>query len=407
MAYNYFQLSNGIRVIHKQVDTSISHVGIVVNTGTRDELQGESGIAHFIEHAIFKGTTKRNTYQVLSYLENVGGELNAYTTKEETFFYASVLNAYLQRAVDLLADIVFNSTFCQKELEKEKEVVKEEIKLCKDTPSEWIFDEFEDLVFDGHSLGTNILGSIASLKKINRKGILQFINRTYTTDQMVVAVVGNVTLAELKKILNKYLGDLPEQHRTFQRQVFTGYHPVNKTIKLHSNQSHIVMGCALPAYNDRQCQVAALLSNILGGQGLNSRLNMLIREKKGYVYNIEANYTALSDAGLFNIYIGCDHKNQEKCIELTQKEIRKIQEVKLGTLQLRRAHLQMIGQMCITYDSNLNEMLSIGKNHLLFHEVDTVEDMVKTIQSITAEELQDMANTMLDIDNFTYLIMGK
>ncbi|MBP5412458.1 MAG: insulinase family protein [Bacteroidales bacterium] len=407
MAYNYFQLSNGIRVIHKQVDTSISHVGIVVNTGTRDELQGESGIAHFIEHAIFKGTTKRNTYQVLSYLENVGGELNAYTTKEETFFYASVLNAYLQRAVDLLADIVFNSTFCQKELEKEKEVVKEEIKLCKDTPSEWIFDEFEDLVFDGHSLGTNILGSIASLKKINRKGILQFINRTYTTDQMVVAVVGNVTLAELKKILNKYLGDLPEQHRTFQRQVFTGYHPVNKTIKLHSNQSHIVMGCALPAYNDRQCQVAALLSNILGGQGLNSRLNMLIREKKGYVYNIEANYTALSDAGLFNIYIGCDHKNQEKCIELTQKEIRKIQEVKLGTLQLRRSHLQMIGQMCITYDSNLNEMLSIGKNHLLFHEVDTVEDMVKTIQSITAEELQDMANTMLDIDNFTYLIMGK
>ena len=398
MAYNYFQLSNGIRVIHKQVDTSISHVGIVVNTGTRDELQGESGIAHFIEHAIFKGTTKRNTYQVLSYLENVGGELNAYTTKEETFFYASVLNAYLQRAVDLLADIVFNSTFCQKELEKEKEVVKEEIKLCKDTPSEWIFDEFEDLVFDGHSLGTNILGSIASLKKINRKGILQFINRTYTTDQMVVAVVGNVTLAELKKILNKYLGDLPEQHRTFQRQVFTGYHPVNKTIKLHSNQSHIVMGCALPAYNDRQCQVAALLSNILGGQGLNSRLNMLIREKKGYVYNIEANYTALSDAGLFNIYIGCDHKNQEKCIELTQKEIRKIQEVKLGTLQLRRSHL---------YDSNLNEMLSIGKNHLLFHEVDTVEDMVKTIQSITAEELQDMANTMLDIDNFTYLIMGK
>ncbi|MBO4582024.1 MAG: insulinase family protein [Bacteroidales bacterium] len=407
MAYNYFQLNNGIRVIHKQVDTSISHVGIVVNTGTRDELQGESGIAHFIEHAIFKGTAKRNTYQVLSYLENVGGELNAYTTKEETFFYASVLNAYLQRAVDLLSDIVFNSTFCEKELEKEKEVVKEEIKLCKDTPSEWIFDEFEDIVFNGHSLGTNILGSIASLKKINRKGILQFVNRTYTTDQIVVAVVGNVAMPELKKILNKYLAYLPEQHRTFQRQAFTGYHPSVKTIKLHSNQSHIVIGCALPAYNDRQCQVAALLSNILGGQGLNSRLNMAIREKKGYVYNIEANYTALSDAGLFNVYIGCDHKNQDKCIELTLKEIRKIQKSKLGTLQLRRAHLQMIGQMCITYDSNLNEMLSIGKNHLLFHEVDTVEDMVKTIQSITADELSDMADTMLNIDNFTYLIMGK
>lgn len=389
------------------MQSSISHVGLVVNTGTRDEYAGEGGIAHFIEHAIFKGTAKRNTYQVLSYLENVGGDLNAYTTKEETFFYASVLNEYLQRAVELLADIVFNSTFGEKELEKEKEVVKEEIQLCKDTPSEWIFDEFEDVIFAGHSLGTNILGSVASLKKINRNAILQFMQRTYTTDQMVVSVVGNVSVAALERILNKYMGYLPIQHRAFERKAFADYKPVSKNIKLRSNQSHMVMGCALPAYNERECQVAALLSNILGGQGLNSMLNMSIREKKGYVYNIEANYSALSDAGIFNIYIGCDHKNQDKCIELTHKEIRKLQQQTLGTLQLHRAHKQMIGQMCITYDSNLTEMLSIGKNHLLFNEVDTVEDMVKTIQSITAAELSEMANRMLNIDNFTYLIMGK
>ncbi len=389
------------------MQSSISHVGLVVNTGTRDECAHEGGIAHFIEHAIFKGTAKRNTYQVLSYLENVGGDLNAYTTKEETFFYASVLNEYLQRAVELLADIVFNSTFGEKELEKEKEVVKEEIQLCKDTPSEWIFDEFEDVIFAGHSLGTNILGSVASLKKISRSSILHFMQRTYTTDQMVVSVVGNVSVEALKHILNKYMSHLPTQQRSFVRIAYTGYSPAHKHIKLRSNQSHMVLGCALPAYNERDCQVAALLSNILGGQGLNSMLNMALREKKGYVYNIEANYSALSDAGIFNIYIGCDHKNQDKCIELTHREIYKLQQTMLGTLQLHRAHRQMIGQMCITYDSNLTEMLSIGKNHLLFNEVDTVENMVKTVQSITADELCSMANRMLNTDNFTYLIMGK
>jgi len=405
--YHYHTLSNGIRIIHKQVPTTITHIGLVVNTGTRDEAENESGIAHFIEHVIFKGTHKRNTYQVLSYLENVGGDLNAYTTKEETFFYASVLNTYLPRAVELLADIIFHSTFCEKVIETEKDVVKEEIKLYKDTPSELIFDEFENLVFANHPLGTNILGTLQSVKNINRRKIMSFVNRTYNTNQMVIAVVGNIDFKHCVYEIEKHFKNISSNLRQFQRQPFTLNQALHKSIKSSANQAHAVVGCVLPNYDERKNLIATLLNNILGGQGLNSRLNLAVREKNGYVYNIESNYSALSDVGLFTIYIGSDFKKMNKCIELAYRELKKLREQKLGTLQLHRAHLQLIGQTCIFYESNLNEMLSMGKNNLIFNEVEAISNIIQKIGTISSSELLSIANEMLNEENMSSFFMVK
>ena len=407
MTYNYHILSNGIRIIHKQVPTTITHIGLVVNTGTRDERENESGIAHFIEHVIFKGTHKRNTYQVLSYLENVGGDLNAYTTKEETFFYASLLNACLPRAVELLADIVFHSTFHEKDIETEKDVVKEEIKLYKDTPSELIFDEFENLVFANHPLGTHILGTLQSVKNIHRDTVLSFVQRTYNTNQMVIAVVGDIDFQRCTHEIRKHFEDMPPNMRNFQRQPFTSSPIQHKNTKPRTNQAHAVIGCVLPNYDERKNLIATLLNNILGGQGLNSRLNMAVREKNGYVYNIESTYSALSDVGLFTVYVGSDFKKLDKCMDLVYREMKKLREQRLGTLQLHRAHRQLIGQTCLFYESNLNEMLSMGKNHLIFNEVEDIIRIIQKIETITSDELLNIANEMLCKENMSGLYMVK
>jgi predicted Zn-dependent peptidase len=407
LIYNYKTLANGIRIIHKQVSSTIAHAGIIVNTGTRDENQDEAGIAHFIEHVIFKGTHKRNTYQVLSYLENVGGEINAYTTKEETFFYASILNEYFPRCVELLSDIVFNSTFNPKDIEKEKEVIKEEIKSYRDTPSDLIFDEFENLVFHNHPLGTNILGTPHSIKKINKSKISSFLNRTYNTNQMVIAVVGNIRFDYCVRIVEKYLSDITINERNFQRTAFSQPCIKHEKIKMHTNQAHAIIGNTLPCYNERKNQIATLLNNIFGGPGLNSRLNLAVREKNGYVYNIESNYSALSDAGLLAIYIGADSKNLDRCFDLVFKEMKKLREQKLGTLQLHRAHLQLIGQICISFESNLTEMLSIGKHHLIFSEIEDIQSTIQKIRTITHTELSDMAHEILTEETMSSLIISK
>lgn len=406
-SYNYHRLPNGIRLIHKQVSSPICHVGLVVNTGTRDERKEENGMAHFIEHIIFKGTKKRNTYQVLSYLENVGGDLNAYTTKEETFFYASVLNTYLGRALELLCDIVFNSSFNTKDIETEKDVVIEEIKSYQDNPSEAIFDEFENLIFDGHPLGTNILGTKKSVKSFTQKKISEFIQHNYHTDQMVIAIVGNISFKKSMALTEKHAGIIPESRRNFQRQTFTQFSVQSKTKKIHGLQAHAMIGRALPHYDEKKNQTAVLLNNILGGPGLNSRLNLAIREKNGYVYTIESSYAAISDAGIFSVYAASDVKNIERIIDLIYKEMHKLQTQKLGTLQLHRAHLQLIGQTCITYESNLTEMLSIGKNHLIYNEVESIESLIKRIETINAVDILETAQEILDKKSLSTLILKK
>ena len=405
--YNYFQLNNGIKVIHKEVDSNVTHVGLVVNTGTRDELPDENGIAHFIEHTIFKSTQKRNTYQVLSYLENVGGDVNAYTTKEETFFYASVLNRYFDRALELLSDIVFHAAFHEKDLETEKEVVMEEINSYKDNPAELIFDEFENQIFAGHPLGTFILGTPKSVRKFHRENILNFIQRTYHTDQMVIAVVGNLPFKKCIREIQQHFELVPERLRQFQRQPFQNYQVQHIQKRIRTNQAHLIIGCPLPRYEERKHLTASLLNNLLGGPGLNTRLNMAIREKKGYVYSIESAYAALSDASLFTVYAGMDEKNFEKCNELILKEFKKLREQKLGTLQLQRAKLQLIGQTCISNESNVTEMLSIGKNHLIYKEVETIPELLEKVGTITAEEVLEMANEMLREERLSRLAYLK
>ena len=402
--YNYCRLDNGIKIIQKEVGTSVTHVGLVVNTGTRDELPDENGIAHFIEHTIFKSTHRRNTYQVLSYLENVGGDINAYTTKEETFFYASVLNTWFSRALDLLSDIVFNAAFCEKDLETEKEVVIEEINSYKDNPSELIFDEFENQLFAGHPIGTYILGTKKSVRRFRREDILRFMDRTYHTDQMVIAVVGAIPFRQCVAQIRKYFGSVPEHRRDYSRRPFQDYRPSHVKKNIRGNQAHLIMGCALPRYNDHKHLTATLLNNLLGGPGLNTRLNLALREKKGYVYSVESAYAALSDAGLFTIYAGMDDKNAEKCRELILKELEKLRDNALGSLQLLRAKRQLIGQTCITNESNLTEMLSIGKNHLIFDEVETIPELLEKLERITSADLLETAGEMLDGKNLSSLL---
>ncbi|MBO4402477.1 MAG: insulinase family protein, partial [Bacteroidales bacterium] len=282
-----------------------------------------------------------------------------------------------------------------------------EINSYKDNPAELIFDEFENQIFAGHPLGTFILGTPKSVRKFHRENILSFIQRTYHTDQMVIAVVGNLPFKKCVREIQQYFELVPERLRQFQRQPFQNYQVQHIQKRIRTNQAHLIIGCPLPRYEERKHLTASLLNNLLGGPGLNTRLNMAIREKKGYVYSIESAYAALSDASLFTVYAGMDEKNFEKCNELILKEFKKLREQKLGTLQLQRAKLQLIGQTCISNESNVTEMLSIGKNHLIYKEVETIPELLEKVGTITAEEVLEMANEMLREERLSRLAYLK
>jgi predicted Zn-dependent peptidase len=403
MIYQYARLNNNIRIVHRETNGSVSHCGVVVNAGSRDETPDENGLAHFIEHIIFKGTKNRKAYHILSRLENVGGDLNAYTAKEETFIYASFLNQHYERSLELFADILFNSTFPEKEIQKEKDVVLDEINSYKDSPSELIFDEFEEALFKGHPIGGNILGSPDAVKSFNMEGIVRFIQRNYLTDRIVIASVGNISMEKLVALAERYFGNIPATSSENQRKKFKKYHPENKT-ELKSNfQVHCILGNVAYSLKDERRTAMALLNNILGGPGMNSRLNLNIRERYGYCYNIESHFQPYSDTGYFNIYLGTDNGYLEKSIQLIYKELKALRENPLGTLQLHRAKLQIVGQLAISLESSLNEMISIGKSHLFFDEVDTFETIQKKIDSITTQDLQEVANEIFRPEQFSML----
>jgi predicted Zn-dependent peptidase len=304
--FQYHTLSNGIRLVHKHVDSIVAHFGIIINTGSRDEEIQEQGLAHFIEHVIFKGTSKRKSYYILSSMENVGGELNAFTSKEETCIYSSFLSKFYQRAIELISEITFDSTFPEKELKKEKDVVIDEINSYKDSPSEEIFDDFEDLIFDGHSIGRNILGTPKNIKKFNKTSILDFIEKNYHTDQIVISSVGNIEFSKLVKLVEKSFGGIKEKCRSHQREKFTDYKAKTIHIKKKTFQTHCMIGNVAYSSTEEKKTGLILLNNILGGPGMNSRLSLAIREKYGFCYNIESNYTPYSDIGFFSIYLGTE-----------------------------------------------------------------------------------------------------
>ena len=404
MEYQFHTLKNGIRLVHSYNAREVAHCGIVINTGSRDEAEDENGIAHFIEHVIFKGTKKRKAYHVLSRLENIGGDLNAYTTKEETAIYASFLHPYFERTLELIADITFNSSFPEKEINKEKDVVLDEINSYKDSPSELIFDDFEELIYDGHPIARNILGTPESVKSLTKEKIQQFIQKNYHTDQMVISSVGNIGFTRLVKLVEKYFGEIPASLRSIGRQEMISYEPQKNRIKKRTYLSHACIGNLAYQRDHKDRLGLVLLNNLLGGPALNSRLALAVREKHGYTYDIESNYQPYSDTGLFCVYLGTDKEYVDKSIRLVKQELNLLRRKKLGSLQLQRAKQQIIGQLAISLESNLSEMLSMGRSLLMMNKIDSIREIHDAIEAVDANKLQDIANEIFDPKQLSVLI---
>jgi len=397
-------LQNGIRLIHKPTDSPVGHLGILINTGSRDEEPEEHGLAHFIEHSVFKGTQKRRAFHILSRIEDVGGELNAYTTKEETTLFSTFLAEFYDRTAELLSDILFNSTYPEKELNREKEVIFEEINSYKDSPSELIFDEFEELVYNGHPIARNILGTPENLNRLNRQSILRFIQNNYHTDQMVISSVGKIDFAKLVKLIEKYFGFAETNKRQNGRERFRNYIPGIRIMEKDTFQSHCVIGNVAYDILHPKRITMVLLNNIIGGQAMNSRLNMALRERKGMAYNIESGYTAYTDTGLFNVYFGTDRENLGKATDLVLKEFKLLREKKLGTVQLRKAQKQLIGQIAISTENREDLMLTVGKTYLLFDKVESMRTIFKKIEAITPSDLLEAANEVLQPDQMSRIV---
>ncbi len=404
MEFFEFQLPNGIRIVHKNVDSPIAHCGFVLNVGTRDENKDEQGIAHFIEHTIFKGTEKRRAYHILSRLDDVGGEINAFTTREDISVYASFLTEYYDRAIELLFDIVFSSTFPQKELEKEKDVVIDEINSYKDSPSESIFDEIEEMVFKGHPIGNNILGTPEIVKSFNKEKVLHFIDETFSTQEMVFTSVGKISEKKLKSIIEKYSQNIPIKYRKRKRESVGEYKATFVDKQMDNYQTHAVIANRAYDANNEKVTALVLLNNLLGGTGMNTRLNLNIREKYGFTYNLESFYTPYSDTGIFGIYLGTDNNYLEKTLKLVLREMRMLRDKPLGVLQLSKAKKQLIGQMAISQENNANSMLSFGKALLAFDKIESYETVIAKINAVTAEDIQDVAKEIFEPSSLTTLI---
>jgi predicted Zn-dependent peptidase len=404
MPHRVIRLRNGLRLLHIPTASPISHFGILIDAGTRDEPGQHPGLAHFVEHTIFKGTEKRNAYRVINRMESVGGDLNASTSKEETDFYASFLSPDYPRAVELLADIFFHAKFPQKELEKEKTVIFEEINYYNDSPSELIFDDFESLVFCQHDMGKNILGTKESVQKIHREDIMAFTAENYTLENVVLASVGNIATEKLVRLCEKHFGDGRIKEGTRQRVPFRDYRPQTRNVRKNTSQTNVLTGTL--AYDIRHPKRIPfmLLNNILGGQGQNTRLNMSVREKKGLAYTVESYFNPFSDCGLFSVYFGCDAHERDHCLHIVMREIEKLKQNKLGSMQLYYAKKQYIGQLALAQESKLNELLAAGHLALFYDEVGDMNENIQTLEAITAEELCDTANEIFDFSRFSTLI---
>jgi predicted Zn-dependent peptidase len=399
-----FTLQNGLRVIYMHAPAQVAHFGVNVLAGSRFEKENEEGLAHFLEHCIFKGTKKRKTYHVLSRLDSVGGELNAYTSKEEMCVYASFTKNHTKRAIDLLADITLNSNFPVKEIEKEKEIILDEINSYLDNPSEKIFDDFESYLFEGHSLGTNILGTKESVNSFTKKNLEEYMSRHFHVDNMVLSFVGDFPLQKLKKLLELSFGDCPVVKKDTFDNPYKGQSFFNKSFKEANYQVHVLVGGYAPSYQDEDRKGMMLLTNILGGPALNSRLNLSIREKYGYSYNIESSYTPYSEVGFWTIYIGTDTKYLKKTMKLLHKELEILQKQPLGVQQLKQAKEQYKGHLALGMDSNSGMMLGLGKSVLFFNQIDTMEEIYASIEKLNSVDLQRIAIQYFDLEKISKLI---
>ncbi|MBS1525455.1 MAG: insulinase family protein [Bacteroidetes bacterium] len=394
--YQVHALSNGIRILLKHSPSPITHCCFVVNAGSRDEAEHKEGLAHFIEHLLFKQTEKRNTNQILNRLELVGADLNAYTTKEYTCIHASLLGEYLERTVDLFEDILFHSTFPDKELEKERSVILDEIASYLDQPEEAIQDDFEEILFKNHPLGNNILGTPESVSALNKTDIGNFLRANYNTSEMVFAVYGDHDLGSLVKLAEKYFGRIPENQSTKQRVVPTEHPAITSVVSRPIAQTHCIIGGRAYPSAHRYKNALLLLNNLLGGIGMSNRLNLEIREKYGIAYSIESNYAPLSDTGIFSIYFGTDAEKSGRALKLVHRELRKLREQKLGSLQLQQAKQKFTGQIALAEENRAGLIISMAKSLLDFGCVDTLEQVIAKINAVTAEQLLEISNEIFD-----------
>jgi predicted Zn-dependent peptidase len=396
-------LDNGLRLVHQKIPGMVAHCGLIINIGSRDESEREHGIVHFIEHMLFKGTVKRKAFHILSRLEDVGGELNAYTTKEETAVHASFLKDDYERAVELISDVTFNSIFPEKEIEKEKDVVIEEINSYLDNPAELIFDDFEEMIFNNQPIGRNILGTEETIRSFSKEGLSHFVRDNYNTGQMVFCSVGNISDEKILKLFKTHFSKITSERndRMIRRWDYT---PSAVTRKKDTFQNHCVIGNVAYDFKDPRRMRMFLLNNIIGGQGMNSRLNLSLREKNGLAYNVESSYNPYFDTGIFLIYFGTDSQYLSKSISITLSELKKLRESKLGTIQLSKAKNQMKGYLARGYENHESLMLSLGKSLQVFGKIDTIEEICRKIDNVTASEILETANEIFEPSKLSTLI---
>jgi predicted Zn-dependent peptidase len=413
MAVQSFLLDNGLRVLLAPSSTNVVYAGIAVAAGTRDELPGESGMAHFVEHMSFKGTRRLTSMQILNRMDSVGGDLNAYTGKEETVYYSVFLREHLRRALPLLMDIVFNSTYPQTELEKEREVVIDEIDSYLDTPAEQIYDDFEAKLFAGHPLGRNILGDAERLRQYTTADLKAFVSRTYKMEKAVLFVKGNVTEKEVMRIVKGPPLTLPVRegvvsYENCEADACSDHSAPSLTGRAGGgsplHQSHVMLGARSYAMTDPRHIGIALLSNLLGGPAMSSRLSLALRERTGLVYTVESNVNAYTDTGVWSVYFGCDHADVQRCLRLVRRELHRLTDKPLSQRTLDAARRQIKGQMAIAADNSENAALSMAKLFLHTNRTYSLDDRFAQLDALTPDVLHAIACDVLDPDRLTTLV---
>lgn len=402
--YDTATLTNGLRIIRQTSPTDVVYTGYAIDAGTRDEKSDEFGLAHFVEHMLFKGTAKRKAWHILNRMENVGGDLNACTTKEETMIYTASLRKDFSRALELLTDITFHSTFPEREVPHEVEVILDELDSYEDTPSDLIFDDFEDVLFEGHALGHNILGNPRRLRMFKGTDAKSFTQRFYHPSNAVLFVFGNIPMERIIRTAEQLTQDLEPGTPNRGRTAPPPYMSKEVVKHRHTHQLHVLTGCVTYPAGDNRRTGLCLLNNMLGGPGMNSRLNVALREHTGLVYNIESNLTGYTDTGIFNIYFGCDADDLERCLSLMQKELDLLCDKPLTALQLSAAKKQLIGQMGVAGDNFENNALAMAKSFLHYGICEDHATVCRRIEVLTAEELQSIACELFRKENLTTLI---
>lgn len=405
MQYFTHSLSNGLRILFIPSSSQVVYCGYQIAAGSRNEAPGEEGLAHFCEHVTFKGTQRRRSWNIINCLESVGGDLNAFTNKEDTVYHAAVLAEHMPRAIDLLTDIVFHSTYPQREIDKEIEVICDEIESYNDTPSELIYDEFENMVFCNHPLGHNILGTANNVRSFTTAHAQRFTRQFYQPQNAVFFIHGNVKPERVVRLLEKATSDLtPSLTPLCIPSSPLNYHPENRLITRNTHQAHVMTGCKAYAFNDKRRMPLYVLNNILGGTGMNARLNVILRERRGLVYTVESSMVGYADAGLWCTYLGCDAGDVNHCLRLVRTELNHFIEHPLTERQLEAARKQLKGQIGIARDNSESMALDLGKSFLHEGKPRDIESLIHRIDSVTSADIQNVAREVFAPEGMSTLI---